>query len=102
MYHHTQDTIVIMVEWNLPRPHCLACDMFVSWMALNLRQLSSDLCERGFERKRRNLAEEEARAGAAAALRAYDCPLETVSSFKYLGHLLTATENDWTAIISSP
>ena len=56
----------------------------------------------GDERKKRHLAEEEAWEGEVIALRSSDRPLEKVSFFKYLGRLLTATDNDWLSIISNP
>ena len=41
------------------------------------------------------MVEEEARAGTVTPFWAYDRPPEIVSSFKYLGRLLTATYNGW-------
>ena len=40
------------------------------------------------------MKDEEARTGKVTAFWAYDRPLETVLSFKYLGRLLTATNSD--------
>ena len=51
------------------------------------------LCVWGANSKHRWMAEEEKRVGEA--LQVYGYPLETVTSYKYLGRLLTATENDW-------
>ena len=42
---------------------------------------------------------DEAKAGAVMALTAYGHPLTAVSSFKYLGRVLLAPDNDWTAVI---
>ena len=39
--------------------------------------------------------------GAVAAFWGYYGPLETVYSFKYLGYLLTATDDYWTAVIAN-
>ena len=35
------------------------------------------------------------------AFKTYGQPLETVISFRYLGRILTATNNDWLGIISN-
>ena len=75
--------------------------MFVPWAALNCRHPLSDICAWGYKSKRRCLAEEETQAGAATSLRAHDWPLETVLSFKYLGRLLTAPDDDWSAVITN-
>ena len=45
------------------------------------------------------MAEEESRAVMERAFRLYGCPLDNVVAFKYLGHILTATDDDWTAIV---
>ena len=44
---------------------------------------------------RRWLAEEEAWVGEMTEFQAYGKPLETVTPFKYLGRLLTATDDEW-------
>ena len=75
VHRHMWNTIVILEEGNRPHPRCPSCDMFIPWAALNRRHPSSDLCTRGADRNRQCLAEEEARAGAATALRDYGQPL---------------------------
>ena len=42
---------------------------------------------------------EEAEAGAVVALTAYVRPLTVVSSFKYLGRVLVASDNDYPTVI---
>ena len=37
-------------------------------------------------------------AGGERAFHAYGQPMETVSEFRYLGRLLTATDDDWSAV----
>ena len=101
MYHPVRDTIVILEEGNHPHPRCPACDIFVLWVAVNRHHPSLDLCSQGSYSKRHFLEEEEAWAGASTALRVHGRPLETVSSLKYLGRLLTASENDWPDVISN-
>ena len=53
----------------------------------------------GEEIKRHLLEVEEAEAGATMKIASYDRPLTSVSSFKYLGWVLTAAEDNWTAVI---
>ena len=54
------------------------------------------------ERKWRPLAEEEAPAVIERALTAYGVPLSQVTSFKYLGQVLTAEYKKWIAVVSYP
>ena len=39
--------------------------------------------------------------GVATGFQAYDRPLETVTSFKYLGRLPTVTYNDWLSVTTN-
>ena len=43
MHRHVEGIIVILEEVNLPHPHFLAFDMFVSWAPLNLLDASLDI-----------------------------------------------------------
>ena len=45
--------------------------------------------------------EEEARAGLTMDFQAYSRPLTLVTSFKYLGQVLTASDNDWTGVVDN-
>ena len=74
-------------------------DMFVPQKALNGRHLNTTLCRRVMERKWRLLSEEEAREGAERAHTAYRFPLSQVTSFKLLGRVLVAEENEWTEVV---
>ena len=47
------------------------------------------------------MEEEEAELEAVMALTDYVLPLMELSSFKYLGKVLLASENDWPAVISN-
>ena len=69
--------------------------MFVSWTETNNNHTTTALCAQVADRNPKQLKEEEARVGSAAAFQAYGQPLETVMSFNYLGHLLTTTDNYW-------
>ena len=53
---------------------------------------------RGAEQKRRRLAEKETRENLEQAFHAYRKLMEVVSEFRYLGRLLTATDDYWPAV----
>ena len=97
--HHMQEMIVIMEEVNHPHPHCLAFDMFVSWAEINHHHPIIALCLRGSNRKRQQLADQEAWAGVATELRVHIQKMETVTYLKYLGHLLTDMDDYCPAVI---
>ena len=65
---------------------------------LNGRHLGTEQCAKGAERKRRRLAETETRENLERAFHAYGQLMEAVLEFRYLGRLLTATDDDWTAV----
>ena len=98
VHRHVQDTVVMLEEVNLPHPWCPWCDLQIPRKALNGRHLGTAQCKKGAERKRRQLAETETQENSEWAFRAYGKPMEAVSEFRYLGRLLTATDNDWPAV----
>ena len=100
-HRHVQDTVIILEEGNLPRPRCPQCDMLVPWHALNRRHLSSYQCANGAERNHIRLAEEYMRESFESIFQAYGEPLDTVTLFKYLGRVLTAKDNNWSAFSSN-
>ena len=75
--------------------------MFVSQKDLNVRHLTTPLCQKGAERKRRCLADEEARVGDETAITKYGIPLAMVIYFKYLGRLLLEEDKNWPAVLSN-
>ena len=54
----------------------------------------------GAEQNSLRLATGAARAGAEKVFLAYDQPLGSIISFRYLGILLSATENDWPDVVA--
>ena len=42
---------------------------------------------------------EESREDTETVFRAYGCSITNVSAFKFLGHVLTATENYWPMVV---
>ena len=97
-HRHVQDTVVILEEGNLPLPRCPQCDLQVSCKALKGRHLGTIQCRTGTERKNRRLVEAEMRENLERAFHTYGKPMEAVSEFRYLGRLLTATDDDWPAV----
>ena len=69
--------------------------MFVLWEALNGCHPANDLCSRGKYQKRHRLVTEEKRAGAEMEFKAYRNPITMELYFKYLGRLLSASDNNW-------
>ena len=92
---HVRDIVIILDEGNLPHPRCSRCDMLVPRRALNGRHHANAMCKKLSERKRRRMAEAELRYSTERACGDYGKPLETVSTFKYLGQVMTAGDNDW-------
>ena len=71
----------------------------VPWRSLNGPYNGTAQCKKGVERKRRILAAEEARAVTSRTFGAYGSPLDMVISFKYLGRVISAADDDWTAVV---
>ena len=98
VHGHVQDTVVMLEEGNFPHSRCARCDMQVPRKVLNGRHLDTAQCAKGAERKRRRLAETETRENLERAFHAYRQPIEAVLEFRYLGRILTATDDNWTAV----
>ena len=101
MHRDVLDTVVMLEEVNFPHPWCAKCDMQVPRRALNGRHPGTAQCAKGAERNRRRLAETETRENSERDFEAYGAPIESVSEFKYLGRILTATDDDWTAVVGN-
>ena len=65
---------------------------------MNGRHLATDQCTERQERNCRKLAEEELQEILERDFQASWEPLETVTSFKYLGRVLTVGDDDWMAV----
>ena len=72
--------------------------MQVPQKALNGSHLGTAQCAKGADRKRRRLAETETRENSERAFREYGQPMEAVTESRYLGRLLTATDDDWPVV----
>ena len=100
-HRHVRDPVVILEERNLLHPRCTLCDMLVPWKVPNGPHRRTSQCTRGAERKRQQLVAEEEREVTARDFSAYGCPLEMVNSFKYLGRVISAADDDWTAVVKN-
>ena len=96
---YVRDTVIILEEGNLPHPWCPRCDMLVPWRALHGWNLAISQFAKGEERRRQRMAEEEMRGMEERAFQAYGRPLDTVTSFKYLGRVLTAGYDKWPELV---
>ena len=75
--------------------------MFVSHKSLTGRRLATAFFWRGEEKKQRFLVEEEAWAGTELAIKDYGIPLVPVTSYKYLGRVLLAVDDNWPAVVNN-
>ena len=75
--------------------------MLVPWTALNGRHPNTSQCAKWTERKRRKMVAEEAREGMYQAFRAYGHLLTMVEEFNYLCHIITASDDEWTAVVGN-
>ena len=75
--------------------------MFVPWVDLNGKHQATEMCTKGVERKLKRLREEEAKASTAGDLQVYRRPMDMVMAFKYLGRVLTTSDDNWPAVVSN-
>ena len=78
-----------------PLPRCPRCDLQVSRKALNGRHLETNQCKKGAERKQRRLAATEVETTSEKAFHAYGTKMPAVTEFRYLGRIMTDTDDDW-------
>ena len=90
---HMWDTVTIVDEGNILQPQCPHCDMLVLWASQNVRQPNTSQCAKGADMKQCRLAVEEAWSGTDINLREYVHRLTHILAFKYLGGILTDTDN---------
>ena len=66
--------------------------------ALNGTHRRTSQCNQGADRKRQKLAAEKEREVTVRAFSAYGLPLENVTSFRYLGRVISAADDNWLAV----
>ena len=98
VHRHVQDTVMMLKEGNFPHLQCPRCDIQVPRKVLNGRHLGTAQCAKGAERKRRRLAKKETRENLERAFHTYGQQMEAVLGFWYLGRIMTATDDDCTAV----
>ena len=98
VHRHVHETVVILEEGNLPLPRCPRCDLQVSRKALNGRQLETNQCKAGAERKQWRLAAAEVETTSEKAFHAYGNKMRAVTEFRYLGRVMTNMDDDWPAV----
>ena len=98
VHRHVHDTVVILEEGNLPLPRCPRCNLQVARKALNGRHLETSQCKKGTERKQRRLAAAELEATSEKAFHAYGTKMRAVTEFRYLGRVMTDTDDNWPAV----
>ena len=72
--------------------------MLVLWRTLKGRHHTIAVCKKVAKRKRRQMEEAELRDSTESAFEDYGKLLETVSTFKYMGRVMTAGDDNWTAV----
>ena len=77
------------------------CVMMVMWKALNVTHQNTAQCNRGAERKQQRLSAEEEREVTSRDFSAYNSPLEMVTSFRYLGQVISAANENWPAVVNN-
>ena len=90
---------MILEEVNLPYPWFPKCGIFVLHKALIDWHLTKPFSRRGEESKQQHLEEDEAQVEIDMSITAYGIPLDTVTSFKYLGILLSLADNTWPLVV---
>ena len=101
LHWHIRDTVIILKKGNPSCPWCLWYNMLVPWKDLNGQNVITSQCAKRTERKRRKLSEEEMQERTERAFQTYVRPFAMVISFKYLGGVLTASDEDCQAVVGS-
>ena len=73
--------------------------MLVPWRYLSRRHQRTAQCNKGAERKRRSLVVEEERMVTSRAFSTYGSPLEMVTSFVYLGRVISSADENWPEVV---
>ena len=93
--------MIILEEGNISHPQGPRCEMLLPCKALNDRHTNTTQCEKGVERKRCHLVAEDIRESAVSSFQAYGKPIDMVTYLKYMGWVLTASYDDWTADVGN-
>ena len=58
------------------------------------------MCAKGLERKLNRMKEEEVQVSMVVAFQSYGRHMDMVMEFKYIGHILTASDEIWPEVVS--
>ena len=97
-HRHPTDVIVILEEGTAPLPRCELCDMHVGHYAIGDGHQRTAMCKKLADAKRRRHVLEDIRRAEEVVFTACGQPLERVRTFKYLGRVLSDTDNDGPAV----
>jgi hypothetical protein len=96
LFRHYCDTIIIREGGHLPR--CEQCGMFCTPIALAGKHLQSAICREGTRRNRRKIQNLKCIRAFRRTFQIMDQPIKrTVTTFCYLGRIITSQDNDWAA-----
>ena len=98
-HRNGRNTVVILEEGNLPHPWHHLCNMLVMWQSLNGMHRRTAHCKKGEEQKRRSLVAKEERAITPRSFSTYGRILEMTTSFRYLGRVISAADNNWPEVV---
>jgi hypothetical protein len=98
---HPQDLVCIPVEGSRPLPQCERCGLQTPVEDLNGGHHRTELCQRGWERKRQHAAAVRSQEALEHSFTAYGEELERVEVFKYLGRLIAYDDADTQAMRSN-
>jgi hypothetical protein len=71
--------------------------MFCTLSALAGKHMESALCREGARRNRRKIMNLRCIRAFRRTFQIWDQPIETVTTFRYLGRIITSRDNDWEA-----
>jgi hypothetical protein len=98
---HPQDLVCILIEGSLPLPQCERCGLQTPVEDLNGGHHHTELCQRGWERKRQHATAVRSQEAIKRSFMAYGEELERVEVFKYLGRLIVYDDADTQAMRSN-
>ena len=91
---HPQNLVCFPVEGSQPLPKCERCGLQTPVADLNGGHHHTELCRRGWERKRQHAAAVRSQEALKQSFTAYGEELERVEVFKYLGRLIAYDDAD--------
>jgi hypothetical protein len=97
MFRHPACTLAILEEASVPLPRCPSCRMHIPLAAVRTHT-STALCQQGTLLRQKEALLEMYRLAREVVFSVRDVPLESVSTFKYLGRPLSSHGDDWAAL----